>query len=76
MDFPSIVDGLLSDGISFFLETIHHSQRLESSKEANILKRKDDPLKIPKSNELGLRYSVQYLQPIIANLVQLWIFYP
>jgi len=56
---PSTVDGLLSDDISCFLETVHHSQRLESSKEANILKSEDDPLKIPKSNELGLGYSVQ-----------------
>lgn len=55
---PSTMNGLLS-GISSFLETAHHSQRLECSKEAKPLKDKDDSLKIPKSNELGLGYSVQ-----------------
>ena len=52
------MNGLLT-GISSFLETAHHSQRLERCKEAKFLEDKDDPLKIPKSNELGLGYSVQ-----------------
>lgn len=56
---PSTVDGLLSDDISCFLETVHHSQGLVSSREENLLKGQDDPIKIPKSNELGLDYSVQ-----------------